>query len=67
MAAREVRKPDVKGLRRREPQPWFPQDTTFKVCPKHKKQFFKDYEDALVGTDEDCIICHPPESDALGG
>lgn len=68
MTARDVRKSEAKGLRRREPQPWYPTDTTFKVCPKHKRQFFQDYEDAQVGSVEECIICHPPEeSDALGG
>lgn len=67
MSEPNAKKPKVKGLRRREPQPWYPIDTTFKVCPRHKRQYFKDYEDALIGTGAECIICHPPNNDALGG
>lgn len=67
MSAKQIRKPQLKGLRKREPRPWYPTDTTFKVCQKHKRQFFKDYEDALLGSEEECIICHPTGNDALGG
>ncbi|TAK13879.1 MAG: hypothetical protein EPO32_03730 [Anaerolineae bacterium] len=67
MPTRKAPTPKLEGLRKRDPQPWFPTDTTFKVCAKHKRQYFKDYEDALLGTEDECIICHPPENDAPGG
>lgn len=67
MAERKLKIPKLNGMRKREPQPWYPTDTTFKVCAKHKRQFFKEHEDALPGTSEECIICHPPNNDSLGG
>lgn len=39
----------------------------FKVCAQHKKDYFEDYEYAVVSDPKYCVLCHPVESDALGG
>jgi hypothetical protein len=47
--------------------PWVPMDTRFKVCEKHKEEFFAEYEDARTDMKGKCILCYPPENDSLGG
>jgi hypothetical protein len=39
----------------------------FKVCKTHKREFFKDYENARTDIEGECVICYPPDNDSLGG
>ena len=39
----------------------------FPVCKRHKEELFKDYDNAVVMEGEPCVVCHPRESDSLGG
>ncbi len=39
----------------------------FYVCKKHKQECFAEYALAIVQGEEHCVICHPTESDSLGG
>jgi len=41
--------------------------TVFKVCEKHKQEFFKNYDNARTDIDGNCVICFPPDNDSLGG
>lgn len=39
----------------------------FYVCQKHKESFFADYEQAILGNRDSCVLCQPSENDSLGG
>jgi len=39
----------------------------FYVCARHKAEFFEDYSKAIVGRTDQCVLCHPIETDSLGG
>lgn len=39
---------------------------SFYVCAKHK-QFFIDYDEAILDETKPCCVCKPCENDSLGG
>ncbi len=39
----------------------------FYVCKTHKEELFAEYNLAIVGPEELCVICNPVDNDSLGG